>query len=86
MKSEELEQSDSSYSDRINRIRGQVNGIAKMIEDDRACMDIVQQVVAARSALTRLGTEILKEEAIGCTKRDDKESLNLIIEKLFKLT
>ena len=36
---------------RLNRVEGQVRGIAKMIEDDRYCVDVLTQVAAVRSAL-----------------------------------
>lgn len=36
---------------RLKKINGQVNGIAKMIEEDRYCVDVLQQVNAAQSAL-----------------------------------
>ena len=35
----------------LKRIEGQVRGIAKMVEDDRYCIDIVTQISAVRSAL-----------------------------------
>ena len=36
---------------RLNRIEGQIRGIARMIEDDRYCVDILTQVAAVQSAL-----------------------------------
>lgn len=74
----------NSYSERINRLRGQLNGVAKMLESDRACMDVVQQIAALRSALTQLGVEVLKQEAEECVDKREKKKLNEIIEKLFK--
>lgn len=38
-------------SDRLNRISGQVNGLKKMIEDDRYCVDILQQISSVHEAL-----------------------------------
>ncbi len=74
---------------RLNKIKGQLNGIDRMIEEDRACMDIIQQIVAARAALSKLGVEILKDEARSCIKGGNGEkvqTLEDIIEKLFKIT
>jgi len=39
---------------RLARIEGQVRGIAKMIEDERYCIDVVRQIQAVKSALTGL--------------------------------
>jgi len=44
---------------RIKRIAGQVSGIQRMIEDDRYCVDILNQISAVRSALDALGVELL---------------------------
>ena len=75
-----------NYSNRVNRIRGQVNGIARMIEADKDCTEIVQQILAVRSAITKLGIQLLKEECKECSSNKDVEKLNNTIEKLFYLT
>ena len=51
---------------RLNRISGQVGGIGKMIEDDRYCLDILDQIAAARSALDALGVELLTSHIETC--------------------
>ncbi|MBE7522539.1 MAG: metal-sensing transcriptional repressor [Burkholderiales bacterium] len=51
---------------RIARIEGQVRGIAKMLADDRYCVDILTQVSAVRSALDALGLELLEHHLHGC--------------------
>ncbi|WP_310468179.1 metal-sensitive transcriptional regulator [Sphingomonas sp.] len=51
---------------RLSRIEGQVRGIAKMIDEDRYCIDILTQVQAARSALARVESELLKEHLEHC--------------------
>ncbi len=45
---------------RLNRIEGQVRGIARMVDDERYCIDILTQLQAARAALVRVETELLK--------------------------
>jgi DNA-binding FrmR family transcriptional regulator len=45
---------------RLNRIEGQVRGVSRMVEDDRYCIDILTQVQAARAALVRVESELLK--------------------------
>lgn len=51
---------------RLNRIAGQVRGIAQMLEDDRYCIDILQQIAAARAALAKVESEVLKDHAACC--------------------
>ncbi len=51
---------------RINRIAGQINGIQKMVEDDRYCVDILTQIAAVRSALDALGIELLSNHIDCC--------------------
>lgn len=51
---------------RLKRVEGQVRGIAKMIEDDRYCIDVLQQMQAVKSALSKAESEILKKHAACC--------------------
>lgn len=51
---------------RVNRISGQIGGIGKMIDEDRYCVEILDQIAAARSALDGLGVEILSNHIEGC--------------------
>jgi len=51
---------------RLHRIEGQVRGVARMIEDDRYCIDVVQQLQAVRSALKRVEDEVLKDHVEHC--------------------
>ena len=51
---------------RLNRISGQVDGVARMIAEDRYCIDILTQVAAIRSALDALGLKLLHDHAQGC--------------------
>lgn len=51
---------------RLNRIAGQVQGVAKMIENDRYCIDILQQIQAIKSALAKVESQVLKDHAACC--------------------
>ncbi|MFL0357042.1 metal-sensitive transcriptional regulator [Erythrobacter sp. GH1-10] len=51
---------------RLNRIAGQVRGVAQMIEDDRYCMDILHQMAAIKSALAKVESQVLKDHAACC--------------------
>ena len=51
---------------RLRRIEGQVRGVAKMIEDDRYCIDVLTQISAIKAALTGVEREVLKAHAGHC--------------------
>ena len=51
---------------RLSRIEGQVRGIARMVEEDRYCIDILNQMQAIKSALRKVEEEILKSHAAHC--------------------
>jgi DNA-binding FrmR family transcriptional regulator len=53
----------------LKRIEGQVRGIAKMVEEDRYCMDIVTQIAAARAALSRVEADLLRNHIGHCVQR-----------------
>ena len=51
---------------RLRRIAGQVEGVARMIEGDRYCVDILLQVAAAQAALGKAGALILRSHVDTC--------------------
>lgn len=51
---------------RLSRIEGQVRGVARMVEGDRYCIDILIQMQAIKSALKRVEEQILKDHAAHC--------------------
>lgn len=60
------EQQTKKIRSRVNRISGQVNGIGKMVDDDRYCLEILDQISAARAALDALGVELLSNHLRCC--------------------
>jgi CsoR family transcriptional regulator, copper-sensing transcriptional repressor len=52
--------------DRLARIEGQVRGVAKMVEEDRYCIDVVTQINAARAALDKVGLGLLDGHVRHC--------------------
>jgi CsoR family transcriptional regulator, copper-sensing transcriptional repressor len=58
----------SSSLKRLSRIEGQVRGVARMVEEDRYCIDIITQVAAVRAALRRVEEEILREHISHCVE------------------
>lgn len=58
----------SSCLKRLNRIEGQVRGLARMVEEDRYCIDIVTQISAVRAALRRVEEEVLGDHVGHCVQ------------------
>ncbi|MBA3651567.1 MAG: metal-sensitive transcriptional regulator [Chthoniobacterales bacterium] len=56
----------SKLKPRLRRITGQVAGLQRMLEEDRYCLDILNQISAVRSALDALGVELLSHHLESC--------------------
>ncbi len=54
---------------RLKRIEGQVRGLVRMIEEDRYCIDVLQQVNAVKAALLKVESEVLKAHAASCVEQ-----------------
>ena len=52
----------------MNRIEGQVRGIAKMVGEERYCIDIVTQIAAVRAALRRVEESVLRDHVDHCVR------------------
>lgn len=74
---------------RLNRIEGQIRGIRKMVEDERYCIDIINQVSAAGSALNSFNKVLLSAHIKSCVVEDVKkgksERLDELCDTLHKL-
>ncbi len=53
---------------RLSRIEGQVRGIARMIEREDYCVDILQQTAALRAAVDALSILVLEDHVRGCVR------------------
>lgn len=53
---------------RLRRIEGQVRGVARMIEDERYCVDILNQIEAIRAGLGRVAGMVLKSHSEHCVR------------------
>lgn len=58
-----------NHAKRLRRIEGQVRGIAKMIDDDKYCIDILTQISAVNSALRSVALSLLDEHLDHCVTR-----------------
>ncbi|CAN5688846.1 metal-sensitive transcriptional regulator [soil metagenome] len=79
---------------RLSRIEGQVRGIARMVDEDRYCIDILTQVQAVRAALARVETEMLRDHLAHCIEgaivsgdaAEQRQKANELIELLERST
>lgn len=74
----------------LKTARGQLDGIIKMVEEDRYCLDISQQVMAAQAMLSRANKEILTAHLTHCvrsaaTEAQREEKVNELVELLDRL-
>lgn len=67
---------------RINRIVGQVTGVKKMIEEDRYCVDVLNQIAAVRSALDQLGVQLLTGHLESCVLGADQARHGDLLEEV----
>ena len=73
---------------RLTRIEGQVRGVARMIEEERYCIDVLTQIQAVKAALRKVEEQVLKDHAAHCVAdairsgnaRDQKEKFSELVE------
>ncbi|HUO97418.1 MAG TPA: metal-sensitive transcriptional regulator [Rhizomicrobium sp.] len=73
---------------RLARIEGQVRGVARMVEEERYCIDVLNQLEAIKAALSRVEAEVLKGHASHCVAhaiksgnaRDQKQKFDELVE------
>ena len=56
----------SAVRARLKRIEGQVRGINQMVEDDRYCIDVLQQIAAVTRALQGVALQLLDDHLAHC--------------------
>ena len=74
----------------LKTARGQLDGIIKMVEEDRYCMDISQQVAAADAMLRRVNREILTAHLKHCVEhaesnQDRSDKIDELVNALGKI-
>jgi len=58
----------ASCRKRLSRIEGQVRGLARMVDEDRYCIDVITQIAAVRAALGRVEEEVLRDHVAHCVE------------------
>lgn len=62
------EEQQRDVLNRLSRIEGQVRGLARMVEDDKYCVDILTQISAITKALDAVGLKVLDGHVQGCVR------------------
>ena len=70
---------------RLNRIVGQLNGIGRMLDENRYCGDILVQVAAAQSALQSFAYRVLQEHMESCVREEIAKGNLSVIEETVEL-
>ncbi len=69
---------------RLNRIEGQIRGIRRMVQEPRACIELLQQLAAAEAALNRISLAVFKYHVETCVPegvaRGDEEGRKQLTE------
>ena len=69
----------------LRTARGQLDGVLKMIEDDRYCGDILMQVAAVESALQALGYVMLQDHMETCVVEEIQNGNTAIVDEAIEL-
>ncbi len=75
---------------RLSRIEGQVRGIARMVGEDRYCIDILTQIAAVQAAMRKVEGELLRNHVSHCVEHaiasgnadDQRQKVNELVEVL----
>lgn len=79
------EQELKQLKNRLSRMTGQLNGIGKMLDENRYCGDILTQVAAVESALQAFGYVILQEHMKTCVVEEIKKGNTAIVDEAVEL-
>ena len=81
----------SANSSRLKKIEGQVRGLLKMVEEDRYCVDILNQIASVQQALRAVGRELLRNHLKHCASnailkggQEAEEAYDELISLLYK--
>jgi len=74
---------------RLKKVEGQVRGIARMVENEKYCIDIINQVTAAEKALNMVSRIVMKRHVESCVKEailegEGQEKINELIDTVYR--
>lgn len=81
-KTHRTDEEKKKITNRLNRIIGQLNGISKMIKEDRYCPEILMQLSASKAAINSLASEILDQHVHSCVAKGIKQGDEEVLDEL----
>jgi DNA-binding FrmR family transcriptional regulator len=79
------EEDKKILKNRLNRISGQIDGVKKMIDDNRYCDDVLTQLSAIEKAVKSLSSVILERHMYSCITREVKDSNLEVVDEMMTL-
>ena len=70
---------------RLKTIEGQVRGVAKMIEEDKYCNDVLVQLLAINKSLRSISNDILRNHLSTCVVKKIKEGDTSVVDEVMEL-
>jgi DNA-binding FrmR family transcriptional regulator len=80
-----VNEQDKKVRDRLRRAEGQIGGIIRMLEEGRACEDIVTQLMAVRTAVDRAAAQIVSAHIDECMASQSAEQARDRVKQAIKL-
>jgi len=83
------EEAKKNATTRLKKIEGQIRGVMKMVENEKDCIDIINQITAAEKALKGVSSIIMKQHVESCvteavSRGKGKEMVNELIETIYR--
>lgn len=73
----------------LKTARGQIDGIIKMLEDDRYCIDVSNQIMASEAVLSKANKIILHQHVLNCIKNSiesgDEDSIESKVKEIIQI-
>jgi DNA-binding FrmR family transcriptional regulator len=74
---------------RLNYVQGQINGIKKMVDDERACIEILTQISSTYEATRKVGHIMIRNYMENCVtdgiRSDDPETVDRMYDEVMKV-
>ena len=74
----------SSNLKRLNRIEGQIRGIARMVEEERYCADIIIQIASVQEALRGVSRELMRNHLRHCATHSPEAVQGELLDIIYK--
>jgi DNA-binding FrmR family transcriptional regulator len=74
---------------RLKSIEGHVRGVARMVENDAYCIDLLRQIQAIQAALNKVGTKVLDDHIHSClitaVRGDDQDERERVLKEIMEV-